>query len=79
MSSKMKFAALLIVVISLLINNVKSTRDINLSGEICGFYEPAVFCKRKEDCFEKCGGRPSNKVFCVRTGHGFDRVCCCRA
>ncbi|KAG7613697.1 hypothetical protein ISN44_As05g055810 [Arabidopsis suecica] len=79
MSSKIKFVALLIVVISLLLNNVQSTREI-LSAEICGWNDPAVHCKTKEDCFEKCGGRPAKKVFCVRPGdHSYDRLCCCRA
>lgn len=76
-SSKIHLVALLIIV-SLLVNSVQSTREHSFSKEICGANDPIVYCKRKYDCIEKCGDRPPyKKTLCVRSGQGYTRMCCC--
>ncbi|CAL9242389.1 unnamed protein product [Arabidopsis halleri] len=80
MMSKIKCFVLLIVVCFLLINNVQASREIKVRRDFCGSYTHIPFtpCTRREDCFEKCGGKPPYKNALCMPEHGKDRLCCCR-
>ncbi|KAF2614656.1 hypothetical protein F2Q70_00008162 [Brassica cretica] len=71
-SSKLYFVALLII-LSALVSSVQSIRIMDASSD-CDFRGP---CKKKEDCYDRCGVNkpPFNNAICAPKGSS--RQCCC--
>ncbi|KAG7533862.1 hypothetical protein ISN45_Aa08g014590 [Arabidopsis thaliana x Arabidopsis arenosa] len=72
MSSKFQFVALLLIIISLVVN-VQSTRIMDDSSD-CVFKGP---CQRRSDCYSRCGLKPPSRAALCQPMGLQGRVCCC--